>query len=481
MRTRAALRRAPLLLEQPTDLVHACLMFLDLEEMRAAKSVCHAFCKAARFWLNDVRWLGKHISLHRIHEVARGYLSESEVLQVARRNSGLTTAQFDECFLSHESFFHDDEMQHILSRLMAAARSELFSAVRPWLSRAALARVRACPDEASQRSVADPDDSMDVQLLPLHQALRLGLGEECVAALAAAHPPSPSWRLADLLRARQFGDAAAIARLASPGADEEVQDAVDQRQAQVAAGEWAVTPSQLSPREPTFLHLAAMGAPSAALLRRLLELLPTAAAVDTPQMEVGLPLHLACSMESIDSCYPPMSLEAFTLLARANPEAVGEVEGQGGVTPLLAAALLFPERVPMLLEANPDAAAVAAGRQGEPSDDGYRFRGMLPLHAACASGNEAVIRALLEAYPQGASIASTIGMLPHQCAARSGRVGALRLLLAAYPEGLHQEDDDGLLPIDETDVRTVEVATAAWCLLGGRGTWRTAVCVAVTR
>ena len=103
MRTRAALRRAPLLLEQPTDLVHACLMFLDLEEMRAAKSVCHAFCKAARFWLNDVRWLGKHISLHRIHEVARGYLSESEVLQVARRNSGLTTAQFDECFLSHES------------------------------------------------------------------------------------------------------------------------------------------------------------------------------------------------------------------------------------------------------------------------------------------------------------------------------------------------------------------------------------------
>ena len=53
-------------------------------------------------------------------------------------------------------------------------------------------------------------------------------------------------------------------------------------------------------------------------------------------------------------------------------------------------------------------------------------------------------------------------MLPHHCAARSGRVGALRLLVAAYPEGLHQEDDDGLLPIDETDVRTVEVATAAW-------------------
>ena len=62
MRTRAALRRAPLLLEQPTDLLHACLMFLDLEEMRATKSVCHAFCKAARCWLNDVWWLGKHSS-----------------------------------------------------------------------------------------------------------------------------------------------------------------------------------------------------------------------------------------------------------------------------------------------------------------------------------------------------------------------------------------------------------------------------------
>jgi hypothetical protein len=34
--------------------------------------------------------------------------------------------------------------------------------------------------------------------------------------------------------------------------------------------------------------------------------------------------------------------------------------------------------------------------------------------------------------------------------------------VAAYPDGLHEADDDGLLPIDETDIRTVEVATAVW-------------------
>ena len=458
MRTRAALRRAPLLLEQPTDLLHACLMFLDLEEMRATKSVCHAFCKAARCWLNDEMWLGKHISLHRIRDIANDFVSNSK-LQVARRNSGLTTAQFDECFLSHESSQQDSEKQEILSRLLAAAVSELLSGVRPWLSRAALARVRACPAEASHRSMVE--DEGDVPLLPLHLALGHGLGEECMAALAAAHPPSPSWRLADLLRARQFGEASAIARLASPEAAREVQDAVDQRQAQVVADEWAVTPSQLSPCEPTFLHLASMGAPSAALVRRLLELDPTAPFYYTPVF-VGLPLHLACCMEFTDSCQPRMSLEALTLLAGANPEAVGEPPSEGGVTPLLAAAALFPERVPVLLEVYPGAAAVATPSGYYPGDDEYRFRGMLPLHAACASGNEPAIRALLEAYPQGASSGSTTGLLPHHCAARAGRVGALRLLVAAYPDGLHEADDDGLLPIDETDIRTVEVATAVW-------------------
>ena len=132
------------------------------------------------------------------------------------------------------------------------------------------------------------------------------------------------------------------------------------------------------------------------------------------------------------------------------------------MTPLLAAALLFPERVPVLLEVNPDAAAVAAHRHWHPHEDEYRFRGMLPLHAACASGNEAAIRALLAAYPQGASAASTTGLLPHHCAARTGRLGALQPLVAAYPDGLQQEDDDGLLPIDESDVRMVDVVTAVW-------------------
>ena len=89
---------------------------------------------------------------------------------------------------------------------------------------------------------------------------------------------------------------------------------------------------------------------------------------------------------------------------------------------------------------------------------------MLPLHAACASGNEPAIRALLEAYPQGASS----GRARPACSrttARRERAASARSACwwpRTPTERLHEEDDDGLLPIDATDIRTVEVATAVW-------------------
>ena len=470
MRPRTAFRRAPLLLEQPADLLQQCLMFLDLGEMCITKSVCRDFCRVARCLIHDVRWQGKHISLPRILKIIAGFMSYSNLLQIARRLSGLTTAEFDQRF-TFTALYHPEDEQCLLHELLDEAKHVLLSDMRPWLSRAALARVRACPGEASHRGVVCNDCANEqAPLLPLHQALLAGLSDECVAALAAAHPPSPSWRLADLLRARQFGDASAIARLASH--PEEVHQAeanllqLLHREAEAERQEaerdpLAVTPSQLCALTPTFLHLASEGAPSAALVRRLLELDP-AAAFEAGEVFDQLPLHVACCIARASWGRPHMSLEAFALLARANPAAVEEDCGYAGsgVTPLLAAAAMFPERVPVLLEVNPGAAAIE--EHYELLCEYHQYRGMLPLHAACVHGNEAAIRALLEAYPEGARHLSTTGLLPHHCAARTGRVGALQLLVAAYPEGLHEQDGEGRLPIDETDVRTVAVVTADW-------------------
>ena len=67
-----------------------------------------------------------------------------------------------------------------------------------------------------------------------------------------------------------------------------------------------------------------------------------------------------------------------------------------GATPLFLAALQCPEQVPALLGVYPAAAAV----EFDDSCSDSEHAGMLPLHAACLSGDATAIRALLDAHPQ---------------------------------------------------------------------------------
>ena len=363
-------------------------MFLDLDQMRATKPTCRKICRAARRLLNDVRWLGMHFRLPHIYNTLEDLLSYDARIQAARCRSNLTTAEFDERFLPRVLHRLDPLIEEEFGRLLDDARRDLLSGARPWLSRAALARVRACPAEAAQRSEAEADviGPTMLPLLPLHLAFFVRLSGDCVAALADAHPPSPSWPLADLLRARQCGEAAALQVLAGGVA---------------AAANGGALPLQLSEYEPTFLHVACAGTPSAALIRALLELSPVAAT--HPLTRDGLcelPLQRLCRCMGEDRWRTsPDAPEAVALLARAHPAALAEradCQSTDGATPLFLAALHCPEQVPALLRVYPAAAAVEF-------DDGCsdsEHAGMLPLHAACLSGDATAIRALLDAHPQ---------------------------------------------------------------------------------
>jgi len=398
--------------------------------MRATKPTCREICRAARRLLNDVRWLGMHFRLPRIYNTLQELLSYDAMIQAARCRRDLTTAEFDERFHFADPIRFDafDPGWEEFERLLDDARRDLLSGARPWLSRAALARVRACPAEAAQRSEAEADviGPTMLPLLPLHLAFFVRLNGDCVAALADAHPPSPSWPLADLLRARQCGEAAALQVLAGG----------------VAAANRGALHLQLSEYEPTFLHVACAGTPSAALIRALLELSPSAAAYPlTRDGLCELPLQRLCRCMGEDGWRTsPDAPEAVALLARAHPAALAECadsHSTDGATPLFLAALHCPEQVPALLGIYPGAAAVEFDvRAGDSEHDG-----MLPLHAACLSGDATAIRALLDAHPQGASTASAAGQLPHHCAARRGHLAALRLLVEAHPDSLHEDVD----------------------------------------
>ena len=71
--------------------------------------------------------------------------------------------------------------------------------------------------------------------------------------------------------------------------------------------------------------------------------------------------------------------------------------------------------------------------------------GCLPLHFAATVE---VVRALLDANPEGAGMADEDGRLPlHVAAARRAPVEVIRALLDAYPEGARKTDDYGNLPL----------------------------------
>ena len=91
-----------------------------------------------------------------------------------------------------------------------------------------------------------------------------------------------------------------------------------------------------------------------------------------------------------------------------------------------------------------------AGQEGEASASRVsRGSGWLPLHyAACIRAPLEVVRALLDAYPQGAQTMATSGMLPLHIATASGApLEVIRLLLNAYPQGAQTLTNDRQLPM----------------------------------
>ena len=76
--------------------------------------------------------------------------------------------------------------------------------------------------------------------------------------------------------------------------------------------------------------------------------------------------------------------------------------------------------------------------------------GATPLHVALASGaRDCVVEALLSAHPAAARIEDDRGMLPLHWAAAFGKVGhaVVRKLVEAYPEGLTRATADGDIPL----------------------------------
>ena len=130
------------------------------------------------------------------------------------------------------------------------------------------------------------------------------------------------------------------------------------------------------------------------------------------------------------------------LLGRlATDEGRGEAreEGVGGQLPLHDALCNgAPEEV---VRAHLDAYPEGAGRTDN--------RGRLPLHVAiCKKAPLEVVRALLDAYPQGAQTATSAGYLPlHWAASHSAPLEVVRALLDVHPQGAQTTDNDGSLPL----------------------------------
>ena len=78
-------------------------------------------------------------------------------------------------------------------------------------------------------------------------------------------------------------------------------------------------------------------------------------------------------------------------------------------------------------------------------------RGLLALHfAAVYQAPLEVVRALLDAYPEGAQTTDNDGMLPlHHAALNDAPVEVVCALLDAYPQGAQTTKNDGWLPLHD--------------------------------
>ena len=73
---------------------------------------------------------------------------------------------------------------------------------------------------------------------------------------------------------------------------------------------------------------------------------------------------------------------------------------------------------------------------------------MLPLHYACQTQPDRVIKALVDAYPHALRVMDADGNLPAHLAVRNRRNNNLEYLYSQYPEAFMQKNKGGKFPID---------------------------------
>ena len=159
----------------------------------------------------------------------------------------------------------------------------------------------------------------------------------------------------------------------------------------------------------------------------------------TQNSEGDTPLHMLVSSPLCTCDWRASPHVASTSMSSSSPSSSSRGGGGGGASEDVRARLAT-EAMSLALS-SPDAAEACAARDSA---------GATPLHVAFASGaRDCVVEALLSAHPEAARIEDDRGMLPLHWAAAFGKVGhaVVRKLVEAFPEGLTRATADGDIPL----------------------------------
>ena len=99
--------------------------------------------------------------------------------------------------------------------------------------------------------------------------------------------------------------------------------------------------------------------------------------------------------------------------------------------------------------------SLVRGPEGRVRASERDFVGWLPLHWAAFKGAPLeVVRALLDAYPQGAQTTSSRGWLPlHLAASKGAPLEVVQALLDVHPRAVLETNQDSMTPLDEARQR----------------------------
>ena len=376
------------------DALEACLAFLDIEELCAAKAVCSTFSNTARVLLRSVTYRGTHMCLHEILEAPWS----------ARSSRAAIVARL--AMLPEGELLRADGPSR-LPPLHAAVQRHAPSPVIEVLATAlggAAARRRAHGQ------------------LPVHLAAEIG-SATALSVLLGASPEDARQRDADGKLPLHHAAARAQGGDSADSADSTAVVALLLSAHRASAAEWDM--NGMLP-----LHLACLHRAPVALVKALLRSYPEGAGHES--LDGWIPLHLALISQS--------SRAVVSALLAAHPESASKRSDSFGCVALHFACKHCagaPRIIDDLLAAYPDACRLADAD------------GRLPLHLAAAHhAEECTIAALLDALPDATAIAYVDDNLPLHCAAAGHASAAvLRRLASAFPSALHIAGPGGCLPV----------------------------------